>query len=181
MKGRDLGPIEARMGNFSYRLQSFMLALSISATLVGCATTHFSKYKVLTQPMDKNGVTVKVGQIKDERGVHDPKAIRFNVSFDRPVAEVIREALILELQQAGYSIGPSDMLITATLASFSTDAPCSVVFSVNRASERKVVFSKAYEYTNKSGTIFDEEAHLEKVQKCVFQFVNDYQLRVALG
>src|SRR2546422_2735823 len=160
-----------------------VLTILFYLVLSGCATVQFSKYKA-PQPLEvTNGITVQVGQIKDERGFSDPKAIRFNVSFDKPVADVIREALILELQGAGYSTGESDVLVSGVLTSFGTVDPCSLTISVDRGTPVKRVFSKSNEYRGREPTsIYDwDAAILDKLKQCVVQFANDYQLRVALG
>lgn len=165
-------------------IAAIALALSIAA-LSGCTTVDFGKYQVPQVSDITNGITLQVGEIKDARGFDDPTAIRFNVWFDRPVADAVREALIMELKGAGYSIGESDVIVSGNLTKFSGSEPgvgrCSLSVSVIKGTPPKRIFSKTYQYQNSRKNIFDDAAWLEQIRQCVVQFANDYQLQIALS
>src|SRR5208283_5223527 len=90
-----------------------MCGLFISM-LAGCSTINlqFSELKEPAYSKYNNNITFAVGKINNGLGQTDVYKLNSYVSLDRPVADVVREALINELYEQGYSVGESNLEIS---------------------------------------------------------------------
>lgn len=163
------------------------LALLVFVT-AGCATTPFVYTPTGAGIPIGKGLTLQVGKIQNNLGFDDPKKIRFNVELDRPVADAVREALIGELQESGFTIGPSDLIVSVVIDSNSPGGSGLFLesywtFRVHQESDGKLFFSRKYTQKREDvgvGSIYDARGQITLIQRALLQFVNDPQMLVAL-
>jgi hypothetical protein len=161
--------------------------------LSGCATTPFVyKPKGTLYPIGK-GLTIEVGKVQSNLGFDDPKKIRFNVDLDRPVVDAVREALTLELREAGFDVGPGGLVVSVAIDSKSPGNEglfygALWTFRVFRASDDSLLYAKQYDglgifdKTGRQvvGSIWDAEGTIGLIRQGIVQFIEDTQMLVAL-
>ncbi|MSR24917.1 MAG: peptidase C14 [Nitrospiraceae bacterium] len=144
------------------------------ATLTGCATNTFN-YKPSSPGITvSKGVTVQVDEFRNNLGFADPTRIRFNVVLDRPASQAIREAMVAELRQAGYQIGPSPTRVSGSIDDFGVEGrPVRAAFEITKEPSGQTLFSRSYSTPSQRSSIYDEEGNLRAIQALVLQFIRD--------
>jgi len=145
----------------------------LAGAVAGCETVPFA-YVPSSIPTEKvgQGITLQIDQVHNNQGLDDPKKVRFNVELDRPVSEAVREALALELQQAGFRIGPSDLLLSVTIEGAIHDGSY-WTFSIRKASDQTLLFSRKYPVQPVHADIFDHAALMNIFRTAITQFTAD--------
>lgn len=121
----------------------------VSVLLFGaaCAVTVPFTYTLIGTPLPiGEGLTVQIGTVPNNLKFDDPAKIRYNVTLDRPFANAVRQALIGELRQAGFSIGASDLTARHRSQGFRglLGDESYWTFRIHRAPDGRPVFSKRY-------------------------------------
>ncbi len=154
------------------------VSLLMVMTLAGCATNTFNYKPSSSSPTASKGATVQVGEFSNNLGFTDPTRIRFNIVLDRPASQAIREAVVAELKQAGYQIGPSSTKVSGSIENFGLDGPAQATFEITKEPGGQTLFSRSYSKPPRGSSIFDEEATMRVIQALVLQFINDPQARL---
>ncbi len=154
------------------------VGLFMVATLTGCATNAFNYKPASHDIVANNGVTVQVDEFRNNLGFPDPTRIRFNVVLDRPASQAIREAVVTELRQAGYQIGPSPTRVSGSIDDFGVDGrPVRATFTITKEPSGQTLFSQSYSTPSQRSSVYDEEANIRGIQTLVLQFINAPQAR----
>ena len=153
------------------------LNLVFVTALAGCATNSFNYKPTSPGIAASKGATVEVGEFSNNLGFTDPTRIRFNIVLDRPASQAIREAVVAELTQAGYQIGPSSTKVSGSIENFGLDGPAQATFEITKEPGGQTLFSRSYSKPPRGSSIFDEEATMRVIQALVLQFINDPQAR----
>ncbi len=175
----------------SIRLTTCLVPLLLLAVACAPVTTPFVYKPTGTAVPYGKGLTVQVGKIQNNLGFQDPKAIRFNVLLDRPFTDAVHDALIAELQEAGFTVGPSNLTISVIVESSGKTGIAYAgeglfyesywTFGVYQASDGRPLFSKKYTQARKGvGSIWDTEGQIGLIRKALMQFVNDPEMQMAL-
>ena len=158
------------------------IGLFTVAILAGCATNAFNYKPASHDIAASNGVTVQVDEFRNNLGFADPARIRFNVVLDRPAAQAIREAVVAELRQAGYQIGPSPIRVSGSIENFGVDGqPARAGFEITKEPGGQTLFSRSYASKLHGNSIFDEEGNMRAIQALVLQFIKDREARWILA
>jgi hypothetical protein len=115
-----------------------------------------------------------VGEFKNELGFSDPNRIKFTMYLDRPVAEAVRDAVIVELKHEGYEIGKSPYKIFGMIESFVSPPNYTVIqFNVLDKENLMILYDKRVRADANVMGVFDEKGHVQEVQQCIRNFLND--------
>lgn len=158
-----------------------LTAYLLGLMLAGCATTHFNYRSSAPAGIIQDKGSVQVGEFANKIGFDEPNRVRFNVVLDRPVSQAFREAVITELNQAGYRLNSaSPVQVSGSIESFGFEAPAQprlytaqATFTITTG--RQLLFSKSYQEPAAVTSIYDEAGQVATVQKLVLQFINDPQ------
>jgi hypothetical protein len=163
----------------------FPLAACVLAPFVAaaCATLPFN-YQPTGPVASKTRGVVAVGDVSSNNPYPDPARIRFNATVDRPVPQAVREALVVELGQAGFTVGAAAgaRQVTAMLKNVIMDENNpSITFTVTAPEDGRTLYRREFASPLKMDTIFDADGFAASVRGVVQQFVRDPDALSALS
>ena len=155
----------------------FTLIASTFLLLGGCRTMHFDYPEPSAYDANK-GITVTVGEFKNDLGWSNPNRFKVNLYLDRPIDEAVRNAVIVELKRDGYKVGESPYEISGVIESFVSAPDYTVIqYKVTDKKRQKVLYDKRVRADATVIGIFDEKGHVQEVRQCILKFLNDPDFR----
>ena len=146
--------------------------------LAGCSTINlqFSELKEPAYSKYNNNITFAIGIISNDLGQTDVYKLNSYVSLDRPVVDVVREALINELYEQGYNVGESDLEISTDIFQISHTfaghgAFTKMNFVVKDNGLR--VYEKEIEHRNQHRSIGDKDGYYNDIKNAIRAFTTD--------
>ena len=157
------------------------VSLLMVATLAGCTLTTTFNYKPSSPGITASkGVTVQVGEFRNNLGYADPTQVRFDVVLDRPATQAFREAVAAELRQHGYQIGPSSTRVSGSIKKFGAGGPAEATFEITKAPSEQTLFSRSYSQPPAQGSVYGREDNIRVLQALILQFINDFEAHFIL-
>jgi hypothetical protein len=166
-----------------YFWKSIILFIILLLTIAGCAT-HGLNYVPTDRRAFARGTIITVGQFENRLGFSDPRQIRFNVYLDQPAQKAVRDAVISELQKAGFQIGESDIVVSGVIHTLCTSAfdATDISFRVEKLPKENILYEKRIRSRFMAADgISDAEGQMVSLRDCIAQFVDDQDARIAMG
>src|SRR5208283_5024428 len=143
-----------------------------------CSTINlqFSELKEPAYSKYNNNITFAVGKINNELGQTDVYKLNSYVSLDRPVADVVREALINELYEQGYSVGESNLEISMDIFQISHTYTGNGLFTKMNFVVKDNglrVYEKNIEHRNQLKLIRDKDGYYNDIKNAIRAFTTD--------
>lgn len=163
--------------------KTIMILVIVILTIAGCAT-HGLNYVPTDRRAFARGTILSVGQFENRLGFSDPRQIRFNVYLDQPVQKAVRDAVISELQKAGFRIGESDTVLSGVIHTLCTGAfnATEITFRIKKLPNENILYEKRIRSRFMAADgIGDAEGQMVSLRDCIAQFVDDQDARIAMG
>jgi Caspase domain len=146
--------------------------------LAGCATINlqFSDLKEPAYSQYNNNIKFAIGKISNELGQKDEYKLNSYVSLDRPVVDVVREALINELYEEGYYVGESNLEISMDIFQIShTYTGHGLITKLNFVVKNNGlrVYEKNIEQRNQHRSIGDQDGYYNDIKNAIRAFTKD--------
>jgi hypothetical protein len=146
--------------------------------LAGCASINlqFAELKEPVYNKHNNDIKFAIGKISNELGQRDVYKLNSYVSLDRPVADVVREALVNELYEEGYYVGESNLEISLDISQIShTFAGHGLFTKMNFIIKDNGVrvYEKKIEHPNQHRSIHDKDGYYNDIKNAIRAFTKD--------
>jgi len=163
--------------------KTIMILIIGILTIAGCAT-HGLNYVPTDRRAFARGTIISVGQFENRLGFSDPRQIRFNVYLDQPAQKAVRDAVISELQKAGFRISENDTVLSGVIHTLCTGAfnATEITFRINKLPDENILYEKRIRSRFMAADgIGDAEGQMVSLRDCIAQFVDDQDARIAMG
>ena len=148
------------------------------STLTGCTPLNL-QFSELQEPVYSkyhNNIKFTIGKINNSLGQSDAYKLNPYVSLERPVADVVREALINELYEEGYYIGESNLEISIDVLQISHTFIGHGLFTkmnVIIKNSGQIVYENKIDCPNQHRSIRDENGYYNDIKNAIRTFTKD--------
>ena len=165
-------------------MRIFRLAFAplLAGSMSACSTLTVN-YQAAGAAAPSRHAVVAVGDVGSDHPYPDPARIRFNATLDRPVTQAVREGLVAELRQAGFTVGDGARIVTAETHDLVMDATDqSILFTISDKRSGQALYRRPFHFDRGiMGSIFDAEGFVKALRSALQQFTADPQALAILS
>jgi hypothetical protein len=150
------------------------IALLAPLAFAACAPLAFNYQPSPGDPAPNRNVSVTVGDVTSSNPFPEPNRIRWDATLDRPVTQAVREALVVELKQAGFTLGGGGPRVTAFVQHLVLDAnDSSIVFAIESPLDGRTLYKRRIPARLAMYSIWDFDGFAASLRTCLQQFTSD--------
>jgi hypothetical protein len=160
-----------------------VLLITFCCCLVSGCPPLQSTYLPTDRKQFVSGRSVIVGDFENHLGFSDPRRVRFNILWQRPVTDIVREAVGEELQKSGFVLGGKGLIVSGILHKITNGdlGTTEITFRIKNPLDQRMLYEQRIKSPILANSSIDFAGQMTSLHDCIDRFIDDARARIAFG